>query len=183
MKTNIEIEFKTFIDEAKYLELIKHFDLENNIFRQVNYYFDTDDLHFVNNEMVLRIRQKGEDFFKVTLKSHSEQGAYENHILLNKPQALDMLKNGFNASLFGIDKNVRVVAELENHRVSTPYRDGLLFLDRCDYYGHTDFEIEFEVDNFEQGEIEFKQMLDELDVPFRPSIRKSVRAYEKRPIK
>ena len=39
MTKNIEIEFKTFISEDVYNNLIKEFELENNIFSQTNYYF------------------------------------------------------------------------------------------------------------------------------------------------
>ena len=44
MKTNIEIEFKTLIDENTYLKMLKLFNLENNVFEQINHYFDTDKL-------------------------------------------------------------------------------------------------------------------------------------------
>ena len=40
MYMNKEIEFKTFITEDNYNELVKEFGLENNIFSQINHYFD-----------------------------------------------------------------------------------------------------------------------------------------------
>ena len=43
MKTSIEIEYKTLITKEKYEELIKSFNLEDNIFHQINFYFDSDD--------------------------------------------------------------------------------------------------------------------------------------------
>ena len=41
MYTSLEIEFKTAISKDEYEKLIKLFDLENDIFTQTNYYFDT----------------------------------------------------------------------------------------------------------------------------------------------
>ena len=59
MYLNKEIEFKTFISEDKYNELVKEFGLENNIFEQINHYFDTEDTKLLEEKTVLRIRQKG----------------------------------------------------------------------------------------------------------------------------
>ena len=59
MTVNKEIEFKTFITKEKNEELLKYFNLENNIFSQTNYYFDTEDNKLMSEKTVLRIRQKG----------------------------------------------------------------------------------------------------------------------------
>ncbi len=177
MKNNFEIEFKTLITKDKYDDLLGMLNLENNIFPQTNHYFDTKDLEIINNKMVLRIRQKKHNY-KLTSKGHLDPGAFETHIFLDEDQALDMLKNGFDANIIGIDKQVQKVCELTTFRASTPYKNGTLFLDMSVYYGHVDYEIEFEVDSFEQGKIEFEQMLKEFDIPFVESISKSKRAYQ-----
>ena len=57
MTKNIEIEFKTFISEDVYNNLIKEFELENNIFSQTNYYFDTEDTILMQEKTVLRISE------------------------------------------------------------------------------------------------------------------------------
>ncbi len=100
MTKNIEIEFKTGLTEEKYRELLAKFKLENNIFKQVNHYFDTDDYTLNQQKIVLRIRQKSDTHYKVTLKSQSEQGAFESHVLLHPDQAKDMIENGFNTKDF-----------------------------------------------------------------------------------
>ena len=176
MTSNKEIEFKTLITKEKYEELVKIFDLADNIFAQTNFYFDTENEDIINNKSVLRIRQKGEQF-KLTLKSHAEVGADETHIFLNKTQALDMLENGFNASLIGFDAFVKKIAELTTYRVRTPYKNGIIFFDKSVYYGHVDYEIEYEVDYVDQGQIDFNAFLNEYNIPFKESIRKSKRAY------
>ena len=176
MKTNIEIEFKTFITKEKYDYLIGQFDLEGNIFSQVNYYFDTANLDLLNANLVLRIRKKG-SFYKLTSKSHSDNGAYETHILLDEDEALNMIQNGFDANIIGINHFVKNICALQTDRVSTPYKDGVVFFDKSSYYGKVDYEIEYEVDSYKEGKVAFKAFLDEFDIPSVPSIRKSYRAY------
>ncbi|MDY0277362.1 MAG: CYTH domain-containing protein [Acholeplasma sp.] len=179
-KTNVEIEFKTSISKEKYQELLKLFELEDNVFKQTNFYFDTDNLDLNNEKIVLRIRQNGERY-KVTMKRQSPTGAFENHVLLKKEQALEMIKNGFNTSDFydNINYFVTFKASLDNYRVSTPYKEGTLFLDRCHYHDVIDYEIEYEVDEFEQGQKRFNNFLNEHNIEFVKTKRKSERALTK----
>ena len=179
MIKNLEIEFKSAITEEKYLELLKKFNLENNIFKQINYYFDTDDYILNQKQIVLRIRQKGESRFKVTLKSQSDEGAFENHVFLQKEQALAMIENGFNTNEFFEDMDLFVTykVNLDNHRVSTPYEGGTLFLDRCDYCNVTDYEIEYEASNYDEGKIIFENFLKSHNIEIKPTKRKSERAF------
>lgn len=176
-KTNFEIEFKSAISEEKYTELLNLFELENNVFKQTNYYFDTDDLELNSKHIVLRIRQKG-DHFKVTLKKQNGQGAFENHVLIKKEQALDMIENGFNAKEFyeELDCPVTFKASLDNYRVSTPYKDGTLFFDRCNYRDVIDYELEYEFYDYEQGQNIFNTILEDHNIEFVKTKRKSEKA-------
>ncbi|MCF7930399.1 MAG: CYTH domain-containing protein [Acholeplasmataceae bacterium] len=179
MTKNIEIEFKTSVSSEKYQELLQLFNLENNIFKQTNHYFDTDDFNLNKEKIVLRIRQKGENHFKVTLKSQSEKGAFESHVLLNKDQAKEMIDHGFQTKDFfeDLDYFVTFKASLDNYRVSTPYKGGTLFLDRCEYCNVVDYEIEYEVCNYDEGQKLFTQFVDEHQIEMLPTKRKSERAF------
>ncbi|VEU83203.1 CYTH domain-containing protein [Acholeplasma hippikon] len=178
MNMNIEIEFKTKIDKEKYEELLKEFSLEENVFKQTNYYFDTNNLDLNNKKMVLRIRQKRENQFKLTLKSQSEQSSFEYHVLLTEEQAKEMIKSGFHTKDFfdQIDFFVNFQTSLDNYRASTPYEVGTLFFDRNEYCGLTDYEIEYEVDHFETGLEEFNKFLAKHNIEFKSTKRKSERA-------
>ncbi|CCV63842.1 Adenylate cyclase [Alteracholeplasma palmae J233] len=178
MKKNIEIEFKTAVSEKVYQDLLEEFGLESNVFKQTNYYFDTDTLDLNKQQIVLRIRKKGNDYYKVTLKSQSDHGAYEYHVLLTPEQANEMLENGFNTKDFfdHVDYFVTFKTSLDNLRARTPYEVGTLFFDRCDYCGITEYEIEYEVDNFEEGKVAFNQFLENHQIEFKPTRRKSDRA-------
>ena len=179
MYLNKEIEFKSFISEAKYNELLEKFGLDNNVFAQTNHYFDTPDTKLLEEKTVLRIRQKGNNF-KITKKTRADVGADETHILISKEKALDYLENGFDASIIGIPYYVNKIAELTTYRVSTPYKNGVLFFDKSEYYGNVDYEIEYEVDDDKVGYNDFLGFLKEYDVEYKESIRKSKRAYDNR---
>lgn len=179
MIKNKEIEFKTFITEDEYNLLLKDFELENNIFAQTNFYFDTEDTKLMEEKTVLRIRQKGNNF-KLTKKTRAEVGADETHIFLNKEKAIDLLENGFDAKIIGLPYHVSKIAELTTYRASTPYKTGTLFFDRSEYYNHVDFEIEYEVDNVEEGKANFINFLNQYGIQYKESIRKSKRAYDNR---
>ena len=179
MNMNKEIEFKTFINEDVYNKLINDFGLDNNVFAQTNHYFDTDDTKLLQEQTVLRIRQKGNNY-KITKKTRAEVGADETHIFISKEKAEDILEHGFDASIIGLPYFVHKIAELTTYRVSTPYKNGTLFFDKSVYYGKTDYEIEYEVDEVNEGLKDFKQFLDSYQIEYKESIRKSKRAYDNR---
>ncbi|HEY8405759.1 MAG TPA: CYTH domain-containing protein, partial [Acholeplasma sp.] len=178
MYTNVEIEFKTRISKEVYDHLIEKFSLESNVFKQVNYYFDTMNLDLNNQKMVLRIRQKGEFSYKLTLKSVSEMGSFENHIIISKEQAEMMKQHGFKTKDYfeHIDFDVVWLATLENYRASTPYEDGTLFIDYNEYCGLKDYEIEYEVDHYQNGYLAFMKFLEENGIVYEQTKRKSERA-------
>jgi len=179
MNVNKEIEFKTFITEEEYNNLIQEFELDNNIFNQTNFYFDTPDTKLMDEKTVLRIRQKGNSF-KLTKKTRAEVGADESHILINREKANDLLNNGFDANVIGLPYFVKNIAQLTTYRASTPYKNGVLFFDKSEYYGKIDFEIEYEVNDVKQGYEDFIQFLEAHKIAYKESIRKSKRAYDNR---
>jgi len=179
MTKNKEIEFKTFITEEQYYKLLQEFGLENNVFAQTNYYFDTPDSKLLQEKTVLRIRQKAK-YYKLTKKTRAEVGADETHILLSAEKAEEFLRNGFDAKIIGLPYNVSYQCSLTTYRASTPYKDGTLFLDKSEYYGHVDYEIEYEVDDVKQGQADFNDFLDKNGIVFKESIRKSKRAFDNR---
>ena len=133
----------------------------------------------MKEQTVLRIRQKGNNY-KITKKTRAEVGADETHILISKDKALDILNNGFDAEIIGLPYYVKKIAELTTYRVSTPYKDGVLFFDKSEYYGKVDYEIEYEVDEVNQGKTDFIQFLNDHNIEYKESIRKSKRAFDNR---
>lgn len=179
MKTSIEIEYKTLINKEEYQRLVNAFDLEQNIFHQINYYFDDDSFYLRNNSMALRIRHKG-SIYKLTLKRPHEDGyLYEDSVLLTKEEALDMIKNGFKLTQFNLDIFVTMKATLETYRCSTPYKEGKLFLDHSIYGDTSDYEVEYEASDMKIGLEVFHDFLKEYKVPYRIGAHKIDRVYQK----
>lgn len=179
VKKNKEIEFKTFINEDEYNALLVEFGLENNIFKQTNHYFDTEDTKLINLQIVLRIREKGNNY-KLTKKVRSNIGADETHIFITKEEADKLIKEGFNAEIIGLPYDVKKVCELTTYRASAPYKDGTIFFDKSVYYGKVDYEIEYEVDDDKEGKKIFNEFLKSHNIKHQESIRKSKRAFDNR---
>jgi uncharacterized protein YjbK len=179
MNKNIELEFKTVIPKESYENILLEYNLNDNVFLQTNHYFDTPELTLSDQHIVLRIRQKGKRFFKVTLKSQHPEDAYESHILLSKEQAKTMLKNGFHTKDFfpKLDVFVTYITSIDNYRASLPYHHGIMFVDRCEYCGQIDYELEYEVPDYEEGLKQFELFLSDHALSYVKTKRKSERAF------
>lgn len=182
-KTNVEIEFKTAIDKKTYDNMLTLFELESNVFKQTNYYFDTDSFELNKMRIVLRIRQKGDNHFKVTSKRQSRESgneAFESHVLLQKNEVEDMINNGFNTIKYfdDIDYFVTFKSSLDNYRVSTHYKEGVLFFDKSVYHEITDYEIEYEHNDEKVGKSIFDDFLKKHNIEFKQTKRKSERALK-----
>lgn len=182
MKISLEREFKTGISETSYLNLIKEYQLEDKRFLQINYYFDTDNLDLLKNDITLRIRQKGNQY-KITAKITVGEGKKEISVYLDEDKAKEMLEAGFDANIVGINHFVKKVAELETLRVKMPYKEGFLFFDKSTYSNKVDYEIEYEINDgipYEKGKEIFNEFLKEKAIPFVKLIGKSTRAYKEK---
>lgn len=178
MILNKEIEFKCAINEAQYNDLIDSFDLKNNIFKQTNFYFDSVDQALLKQNTTLRIRLKYPNRYKLTLKTAISKGAVEQHIFLKENQALKLIENGFNVKdYFDTDLDVHLYGSLDNYRVSTPYKNGELFIDKIEYFNLVEYELEYEVDNYNLGLKDFKNFLKKQNIDFKKSLRKSERVF------
>lgn len=178
MYTSLEIEFKSALTKEEYELLIQTYNLENKSFIQTNFYFDTNNYDLLNNKIILRIREKDYNI-KLTSKIKQEIGTLERHIILDKEKAYEMIKNGFDANIIGIDYNVVNIAKLQTERVKFPYKNGIIFLDKNTYYDTVDYEVEFEAEDIELGKKEFNEFLNEHNLKFQKLESKGKRAYKK----
>ena len=176
-RKSLEIEFKCKLTEEKYNDLISIFHCSKPIV-QVNHYFDTKNFDLRNQKIVLRIRQKG-DQFKLTSKIKNDVGNDESHVFLTKAQGLEMIENGFDANIINLNYFVKKITDLTTYRVSFPYKNGKLFLDKSLYKDTTDYEVEYEASSYEDGEKEFNQFLEEYNIPYVEMKSKIERAFSK----
>ncbi len=184
MAKELEIEFKNLLTEEEYIKLLNAFDYEAaDAKTQINHYFDTADFKLRSLKSALRIRQKAKAF-ECTLKIPAENGYYEITDPLAPDQAEEILaKISFPAvevaeALGEIGVSVEQLlplGSLTTHRIEFPYKNGLLVFDHSEYHGLEDFEVEYEVDDFQVGKGIFDDFLLEWNIPFRHTDKKIAR--------
>ncbi|WP_144837797.1 CYTH domain-containing protein [Metaplanococcus flavidus] len=181
MTKELEIEFKNLLTEEEYLELMDRFGYSaEDAHTQVNHYFDTTDFKLRDRRSALRIRQKGATY-ECTLKTPADNGFYEITDKLDSQQVEEIFeKRSFPApevaaalKEMGLGSDaLALLGSLTTHRIEFPYESGLLVLDHSEYLATEDFEIEYEVSDFEAGKQRFQAFLRDFEIPFRSTDKK-----------
>lgn len=177
MSKNIEIEAKTLISKDEYELLISSFKNENNkVFKQLNYYFCEKDISPKNSKLALRIRDEG-TLIEATLKVELSEGKLEINQRLSKEEyelflynkkfpkgeVYDYLKDN---KITNPDDLV-VFATLTNYRLDVKYKDSLVSIDKSEYLGHIDYEIECEASSMKLAKTLLKEFLANKKIPYK----------------
>lgn len=187
MKQEIEIEFKNLLTKEEFQRIKSHFSIDEKQFKhQVNHYFDTPDYLLKKHGAALRIRVKNEKFV-LTLKQPAQEGLLESHELLTAEQAQAILSNHSipaNKITEILQEEFQVQASqlqcfgsLATERAEFEYKKGLLVLDQSRYLNLEDFELEYEVSDYNSGKLAFENLLKELNIPSRKTDNKIKRFY------
>ncbi|NRD78444.1 CYTH domain-containing protein [Bacillus sp. BRMEA1] len=187
MPQNIEIEFKNMLTKTEYQTLLIAFKIKaEQFFTQENHYFDTPDFALKNMGSALRIRKKQKGF-EMTLKQPVEIGLLETNQPLNAAEAEQMLQAGtlpageIKAKIDAISgdfSTLEYFGSLKTNRVEIAYQEGLLVLDHSLYLNTEDFEMEYEVQNYQKGKSIFDEILKLYQIPERKTKNKIQRFYE-----
>jgi uncharacterized protein YjbK len=187
MKTNLEIEYKTLLSLAEYDQLSKRFSHVKPI-QQTNYYFDTPDFKLRENKLALRIRRltnRGEMTLKIPQKIGNLE--YNSPLTLEEAKALLALTTLPETHLkiqeildllckFSINvTDIGLLGTLTTTRLEYQTKIGLMALDKNNYSGKIDYELELEVGQPETGEADFKHFLKQNHVQYRYAKSKVVR--------
>jgi uncharacterized protein YjbK len=65
-------------------------------------------------------------------------------------------------------------------RAEIPYKAGLLVLDHSLYLNTEDYEVEYEVVDFQRGQLTFKELLEQYNIPLRVTLNKIARFYQQK---
>ncbi|MGM9927287.1 MAG: CYTH domain-containing protein [Bacillus sp. (in: firmicutes)] len=190
MKQEIEIEFKNLLTKDEFEQLKKHFSIKNEDFKhQVNYYFDTKEYSLKKHGAALRIREKNKQFV-LTLKQPAAEGLLESHESLTEAAAQSMIANdeitpGSMTDLLQKDFSISpseltCFGSLATSRAEIKYMGGLLVLDHSTYLNKEDFEIEYEVTDFQEGKMTFENLLKQLNISLRQTDNKIKRFYNEK---
>lgn len=183
---NIEIEFKNMLSREEFLLLKRHFNISEDQFRkQVNHYFDTAAFTLKDHGSALRIREK-ENKFELTLKQPAQTGLLETNQQLSAKEAESALstgkipdgevKNAVLKMLVNTD-SLQYFGSLTTVRAELEYNTGLLVLDHSYYLNKEDFELEYEVTDEKEGYEIYSSLLQQLNIPVRPTDNKIKRFY------
>ncbi len=182
----LEIEFKNLLTADEHHALYNTFFTAEKKQSLVNYYIDTENLNLRNNTLLLRIRvTSGEQM--MTLKAPTEKGILEfnaevdydlqNTETLSYDDLPAIITHELETRNIDADDLI-LYGSLTTERYETDYKDGLLVLDQSSFLDTEDFEIEYEVADYDQGETRFDHLLEEYKIERRPEVTKSERFYQ-----
>lgn len=180
----LEIEFKNMLTKDEFLRIQNAFAITDKaFFLQENHYFDTPDFTLKQAKSALRIRIKNGQAV-LTLKEPAEVGLMETHQEIAHPERLERfaIPEGpvkKQLSNLGIEiSRVEYFGTLATRRVEKKLESGVIVLDCSRYINKEDYELEFEVSEYEKGYRDFKNLLSEFQIPIRKTKNKIVRFYE-----
>lgn len=186
MTKELEIEFKNLLSEIEYDILLAEYHL-TELHTQTNIYFDTEDYQLKHKKIGLRIR-KTNNYTELTLKIPTS----DQHTLLEVTDQLDTYLDGktldeqilpeiSEVAIFLSQQGIKlsdlmVIGELTTTRGEINIKSNvLLVLDKSNYYGKTDYELEMEVIDAKDGELFFLNFLKEHNIPIRSAEKKIAR--------
>ena len=136
-----ELEKKLLLTEDEYDYLMEHLGYESPLIQkpivtQINYYFDTDDFSMNRQNTTCRIRLM-DGKYKATLKKHSSDADHSTETKME-------IYNGLESNAF-TDMGLQLQGELITKRCVV-FKDANCeaVLDKNEYLGHTDYELEIE---------------------------------------
>lgn len=160
MNTVREIEYKGIITESEYWELTEQYKERLSLARQSNYYFDTDNFELYRNGYSFRIRKKDKRFIltlndnnKSSISFSYDRTEYNKEI--SAVQFQNFLSSGIDIEQLQkinpgitLNKDIKYIGALRTLRGGMDLGEGLLLeIDKNEYSGITDYEIECEYNN------------------------------------
>ncbi|MBF2441837.1 CYTH domain-containing protein [Listeria innocua] len=186
MVKELEIEFRNLLTKKEYDRLIEDFRIkEDDFFEQTNFYLDTADFGLKERNSALRIRQL-ETQYQLTLKTPEARGLMETTQILAADQAT-AITDGANIPVgpvrdtlkeIGINhEDLQVFGSLKTIRAEKDYKKGLLVFDKNFYGSISDFDLEYEVSDYDKGKEIFDKLLKEYQITNHPAENKVARFY------
>lgn len=165
MNEHIEIEYKILLDENTFYWILQDYQsLIQRDYIQVNYYFTNTILQ--QKKYMLRIREK-DNSFELTLKRPIKNHRLETNVLLTPEEKDDFFSHRpITNEIIDLLKEDNInPLELENqfslktHRYDIILPEGILSLDENTYCQKHDYELEFEVNDEQEGYQQFLNII------------------------
>lgn len=168
-----EIEFKQLLTLSHYEDIKASYFTNAEPITQVNYYIDTPDFQIQSQKMALRIRVKNGKPNEMTLKVPMSVGLneYNFETTIEPAEGLHIDENHIPSDILNVlqenhisVKSLKVLGALKTVRYEKVLEDGLLVLDHSLYLGKEDFELEFEVEDYDKGKQTFETLLNQFQL-------------------
>jgi uncharacterized protein YjbK len=182
MQKGTGVEFKSLLTQEEYEKLINRFKGNRTDF-QTNHYFDTPRFSLKALDTSLRIRER--ESLELTLKRKKGYSVNETTVSVTVENLNEIRETGIIAipeitneltPLIGEQKVVNFLS-LATHRTYLQYGNGVLFIDKSEYLGVTDYELDYEAASYHQGKKEFIELISDLEIQYKKSEKKIKRAY------
>lgn len=172
MGQELEIEFKNLLTIDEYNVIKQYYFKQSEPFKQTNHYIDTPNHDIIGKRMALRIREKS-NHYEMTLKVPQDIGLLEyNEIIDQLPEQGSVLNKQFlpeniteilNKHDIPIN-DLHLLGDLTTYRLEKEIESGLLVLDHSTYLGIEDYELEFEVTDYDKGAVAFNELLEKMKI-------------------
>lgn len=182
MGKELNYEFKTLLTKKEYLRILNEFpNMPGNL--QINYYFDTSRFTLKASDIGLRVRKR--DIYEITYKRKRGYAIQEREETISEDQFKDFIEKGIIPSE-PIAKEINEIARdqkiinymnLSTYRITIPYLNGYIYLDKCEYVGETDYELLYVCSSNEQGKKDFVEIVHKFNIEYKKSDAKIKRAY------
>lgn len=182
MQKGTAAEFKSLLTEDEYIRLSQQFKGNKTDF-QTNHYFDTSRFSLKALDASLRVRER--ETLELTLKRKKGYTVNETTLSITKEQFQEIKDSGVIgfpelkadlSTLIG-EQKLNNFLSLSTLRMYLQYKNGVLFIDKSDYLGVTDYEIEYEATSYHQGKKEFIELINDLEIQYKKADKKIKRAY------
>lgn len=180
--TNDLVTFKTLLSKSEYARLAKLYeDKPSNL--QTNYYFDTSRFTLKASEILLRVRKRDE--YELTLRRKKGYKKVELTNIISEEEFQNFVSTGIIPSL-EIDAEITELIKgqslnnymsLSTFRIFFPYEKGTVAIDKCEYLGVTDYELEYSAPSYDLGKKNFVDLVKSLGIIYKKGDSKIKRAY------
>lgn len=182
MQKETDVEFKSLLTEAEYHKLLNHFKGAKGDF-QTNHYFDTKRFSLKAINASLRVRER--ESLELTLKRKKGYNTDIKSVAIDTEQFEKLKETGIVEieeiadDLQTLIKDQKVVnfLSLSTLRYFVPYGNGILNIDKSEYLGICDYEIEYTGKSYHQGKSDFIQIISEFGIQYKKSEKKIKRAF------
>lgn len=176
------VTFKTLLSKGEYSRLAKLYsDKPSNL--QTNYYFDTSRFTLKASEIVLRVRKREQ--YELTLRRKKGYNKVEITNIITEEEFKDFVETGNIPSLEIATELTEIIKgqnltnymSLSTFRIFFPYEKGTVAIDKCEYLGVTDYELEYSSPTYDLGKKNFIELVKSLGIVYKKGDTKIKRAY------